>query len=228
MPTTRLQDSIFGLTFQRSSLTARSTGITNYGTVFIKSSNAFYGPPSGSFGLFHSTTSPHFPFTGASISSVIWFCYYRHWYLFLQFLFFFQAVANSYVCIPGILNLLQALFPNPATFLSLAVANDPIDPLDVKLIDFSMGSNNHKITDFELVFFLNNVKEFTRHCKRSVRFGRMIGGSQNVLQVLSRLSCAQRSDFSVYIEYRTWWLHYAIMSSFMWWHITTKNWDHSK
>jgi len=123
--------------------------------------------------------------------------------LFLQFLFFFQAVANSYVCIPGILNLLQALFPNPATFLSLAVANDPIDPLDVKLIDFSMGSNNHKITDFELVFFLNNVKEFTRHCKRSVRFGRMIGGSQNVLQVLSRLSCAQRSDFSVYIEYRT-------------------------
>jgi len=71
MPTTRLLDSIFALTFQRSSLTARSTGVTNYGTVFIKSSNAFYGPPSGSFGLFHSTTSPHFPFTGASISSVI-------------------------------------------------------------------------------------------------------------------------------------------------------------
>jgi len=68
MPTIRYRKSIFAMTFQQSA--ARSTGLKNYGTVLIKPSSAFYGRPSGNFGQFDFSSSPHFPFIGTTIGAV--------------------------------------------------------------------------------------------------------------------------------------------------------------
>lgn len=108
---------------------------------------------------------------------------------------------NSFVCFPDINRLLEALFPNPNTFLSLAVAHSrshpylrsSADPLDVLLIE-----NEY---NFELVFLLNDLKSYRRKGKRSVRFGRIVRG-EDVLQKLSRLHSDERSEFSINIEYR--------------------------
>jgi len=98
--------------------------------------------------------------------------------------------------------LLHSLFPNPATFLSLAaIVNEPFNPLDAMVVDYSLGENNQNLAAFELVLLLRDVRPYIGQRKRSVRFGTIVGG-EDVLRTLSRLNGAKRSGFSVYIEYR--------------------------
>jgi len=203
MPSTQLENVVFSIKFQQSSATSETV---NYGTVLIKPSTAFYGPPSGSFGLFTLKTPPELYKT--SISKVFLFLTY---YMCISTLklcnnyvnFLPQAVAGESVYFPGISHLLQKLFPDPMKLLSQAVIGGSNDPLDVKLIDCSIEGNvqNSHIPDFELAFFLNQLNPSLMRRKRWVHFGKIVDG-EKVMQALSKLFKVKRSDFSVYIEYR--------------------------
>ena len=111
-----------------------------------------------------------------------------------------QAVAGESAYFPGIFHLLQALFPDPLKFLSQAEIGGQNDALDVKLVDYSLEENiqHSSIAGFELAFFLTKSMLSRKRC---VRFGKIVDG-ENVVRALSRLVNAQRSGFSVYIEYR--------------------------
>lgn len=176
---------------------------SSIGTVLIKPSPAFYGPNAGFFGQL-SPSSPTIFVNGFYFESVAFKngFYYRNY--FTNLFIYIQAYPLSYVIIGQIGPLLNALFPDPATFLSLASPIESRDVMNVKLVMDRINVGGVETDVQQLVFVLGATRFWEKSYsprKRLVGLGTIIGGRE-VIGILSQMKLTERSGISITIDYR--------------------------
>ena len=74
--------------------------------------------------------------------------------------------------------------------------------MDVKLVDNSFDADNYgTLAGFQMVFLLNKLEQWNQRRKRSILFGKIVGG-ETVIDTLSRTTHLNRNGFTVYVDYR--------------------------